>query len=104
VPPYRRGPPMSEIPEAIIRYLAARDAERDRHVNRALDALSERERNLVREAAVMGYVQGVQATHAREIAIPKDEVILWRVVAGCQTFDDLYPTIGALADEGDRRG
>lgn len=98
---------MPEISEGIVRYLAAREAERDDSVNRALDALSERERALVREAAVMGYVQGAQATHAREVVIPKDAVIVWRVIAGCQTFDDLYPTISALAgtsEDGTDRG
>ena len=90
---------MPEISDdLLIRYLAARDAERDDQVNRALDALTDRERALIREAAVMGYVQGVQAARAGEIAIPKDAAILWHVVIGCQAFDDLYPTIGALAD------
>ena len=95
---------MPEVPEEILRYLAARDADRERGVDRALASLTDRERALVRDAAVMGYVQGVQATHAKEAAIPGDSVIVRRVIAGCQVFDDLYPTISALggaAEEAD---
>lgn len=89
---------MPQIPDELIRYLAVRDAQRDDRVNRALAALTDRERALVREAAVMGYVQGVGAARAKEFDIPKDSEIVWRVIAGCQTFDDLYPTISALPD------
>ncbi|MFD9950819.1 hypothetical protein ACFWYW_58665 [Nonomuraea sp. NPDC059023] len=89
---------MAEIPEEIVRYIAGRDAYRDGRVNRALDAMTGREHKLVREAAVMGYVQGIGAARAGELDIPMDAEIVWRVIAGCQTFGDLYPTISALPE------
>lgn len=84
---------MPEIPEEILRYVATRDAQRDDAVTRALGALSDRERRLVREAAVMGYVQG---TRYADTPIPKDSVVVWRVIDACRAFDELYPTISAL--------
>lgn len=87
---------MPEIDETLARYLAARDTERDDHVNRALDALSDRERALVREAAVMGYVQGNIAGKVNDYVIPKNSAIVWQVIASCQSADDLYPTISGL--------
>jgi hypothetical protein len=93
---------MPEIDSALLRYLAVRDAERHNHVSRALDALSERERALVREAAVMGYVLGsMDGRDSTEF--PKDAAIVWRVVDACRAHADLYPTLSALA-EGGRRG
>ncbi|WP_326646631.1 hypothetical protein OG884_18555 [Streptosporangium sp. NBC_01755] len=81
-------------------YLAAQDHRRDDRVNRALDALSDREKRLVREAAVMGYVQGAMAANpGKRPDIPKDSAIVWQVVDACRAFPDLYPVISALADE-----
>lgn len=94
---------MAEIGDRIIRYLAARDRERDDRVNRALGSLTERERALVREASVMGYVLGRQGAGA-EGAFPKDSDIVWSVIDACHAVGDPYPTINALTDDGDRRG
>ncbi|MGR6922607.1 hypothetical protein ACU635_50850 [[Actinomadura] parvosata] len=95
---------MPEIPEMLLRYLAARDAERDDHVNRALAALSDRERALVREAAVMGYVHGTLRGPRTEIDFPKDSAIVWQVIDACRAHPDLYPTISALTNANQEGG
>lgn len=80
------------IDEQLGRYLAERDQQR---ADARLDSLSHRERRLVAEAAVMGYVQGVRAVpggHRQEIPADSDVVAL--VVASCQSFSDLYPLLG----------
>lgn len=88
---------MPEITDQLARYLAVRDRGRDDRVNGVVGALSDRERALVREAAVMGYVLGTQGAGA-PAAIPKDSAIVWRVIDACMALPDLYPVISALAD------
>ena len=88
---------MPEIDDQLAHYLAVRDRQRDDRVNRVVGSLSERERALVREAAVMGYVLGTQgATPSAEI--PKDRVIVWRVIDACLAHSDLYPVISGRKD------
>ena len=87
---------MPEIPDDLVRYLTARDAERDSHVDRALGALTDRERGLVREAAVMGYVHG-RLDERAAIDFPKDRAIVWEVIDACRVHAARYPTISALA-------
>lgn len=94
---------MPEIGEELVRYLAARDAQRNDHVTRILGALSERERQLVCEAAVMGYVLGsLGATPPKKA--PKDLTIVWRVIDACRAEADLYPLIGGRTDENETEG
>jgi hypothetical protein len=88
---------MPEIPDSLMRYFAARDAQRDNQVTRALEGLSDRERALVREAAVMGYVLGAQDA-APSPDIPKDSAVVWRVIDACRAHADLYPTLAALPE------
>jgi hypothetical protein len=90
-----------EIPEQLVRYIAARDRERDERVNRALDALTARERVLVREAAVMGYVQGWRTTGRASTegeGFPKDMEIVRLVIDACRAFSDLYPNLATLGE------
>jgi len=75
--------------EQLADYLTAREHERDQRTTNALAALTPREQALVREAAVMGYVQG--AMSQRGEAIPPDSKILRQVVTACLTMPDLYP-------------
>lgn len=85
----------------LLDYLAKRDAERADAVQERLATLTERERLLIKEAAVMGYVQGVRNGPYRD-KIPGDRAILAEVVQACISFNDLYPTIsGYVADGGD---
>jgi hypothetical protein len=82
---------MPEIPEELITYLAARDREREARVTAALEAHTPAELTLIKEAAVMGYVQGRQA--GRDSEIPPDSAVLRSVVAACLAMPDLYPAI-----------
>lgn len=90
-----------DLPDGLLRYLAERDLRRAGRVEHTLAAMTVRERRLVREAAVMGYVQGVRAVPGGHNAtIPPDSTILARVVGACLAFPDLYPVIGRIADGG----
>lgn len=88
----------AQITEHLADYLAARDRERSERVAQAIAALTDRERALVREAAVMGYVQGALTTGGavHDSEIPPDTAVLRLVVAACQALPDLYPTISAV--------
>jgi hypothetical protein len=80
------------ITDGLVRYLAIRDQQRADAVRDTLATMTDRERALVREAAVMGYVTGAR-THAHRDRIPPDADILAEVVGACLAMDDLYPTI-----------
>ncbi len=73
-------------------YLSTRAAQREAAVDVALSWLSPREARLVREAAVMGYVQGAINGKHRD-RIPPDTKVLREVVDACLAHSDLYPTI-----------
>lgn len=82
------------IPAAVVAYIAERDDWRGREVRRRWAALSPRERRLVREAAVMGYVQGVRAVPGSfDVKIRPDREIVSMVIDACSSFPELYPTI-----------
>lgn len=81
------------IPEALARYLNERDASRAEAVRTFLASLTDRERALVKDAAVMGYVQG--RMHPKDEPHPKDSHVLVEVVGACQAFPDLYPAVNA---------
>jgi len=83
------------LPPALVAYLAQRDADRAAAVRGFLDALTDRERALMREAAVMGYVQGRR--HPQDDAHPKDAVVFAMVVDACLAFPDLYPATNLVA-------
>lgn len=82
-----------DIPDDIVRYVVARDQQRAEQVDQAWAALTERERALVREAAVMGYVRGVLSTGTQP-TIPPDSTVVRTVIGACQAMPDLYPTLG----------
>ena len=93
-------------------YLATRDAQRRKRAEQQLQALTKRERRLVREAAVMGFVRG--STFGQSLAtarqykgtdmetvlpepqFPHDSDIVFEVLDACDTFPDLYPVISHL--------
>lgn len=79
-------------------YLAARDRHRNEQVTEALEALTPTQLSLIKEAAVMGYVQGKQAPPG---PIPPDTIILHGVIAACLALPDLYPAISAAARDMD---
>ncbi|MFD4912803.1 hypothetical protein ACFWNR_06225 [Streptomyces virginiae] len=82
--------PTTAIPDFLVDYLAQRDEQRVTETLNMLADLSERELLLVKEAAVMGWVQGIR--HADQ-KIPKDRQVLFTVADACRSFADLYPTI-----------
>lgn len=98
--------------ELLKRYLEGRDRQRLERAEQQVLAMTRRERRLVREAAVMGFVQGIQfgeaqasARHAKgtameqflhESSFPRDHEILLRVLSGCDAHSDLYPVISHL--------
>ena len=86
---------MTQLPADYVRYLAQRDAERHEATANAYAALTDRERALVRDAAVMGYVQGT--LHPRGEKHPKDSWVTALVVQECLAFPDLYPAIHAAS-------
>lgn len=99
-----------QIPEALAAYFAARQADREQRRLALLEPLTDRERLLVKEAAVMGFVQGVRKAEVsvegayNKCEIPGDADILRRTLDGFLSFPDIYPTITGwtpAADEED---
>lgn len=82
---------MTEIPDFLIDYLAQRDAQRAQGADELFAGLTDRERGLVHDAAVMGYVQGMR--HPQSQPIMRDHQIVALVVQECLAFADLYPTL-----------
>lgn len=82
----------------LIQYFATREQQRDQQVRRILATLSDREQQLVREAAVMGYVRGSMSAHP-SLEIPKDAAIVWEVIDACRAMPDLYRTITGWVEE-----
>lgn len=81
-------------------YLDTRAKERGEYVARLAAKFTERELRLIREAAVMGYVQGGMGGghHGK---IPGDRDITELVLAACMQHPDLYPTITGYSPEED---
>lgn len=76
--------------DQLVAYLAMRHSERMDAVERLAASFTERERRLIREAAVMGYVQGAMQGRYRD-KIPSDIKILREVLDGILAHPDLYP-------------
>ncbi|MFC8008714.1 hypothetical protein [Streptomyces cinereoruber] len=81
------------IPEWLAADIAQRAADRQTAAAEFYATLTDRERALVRDAAVMGYVQGT--LHPRGEKHPKDSWVTALVVQECLAFPDLYPAINA---------
>lgn len=82
---------------------AAKQTHRERRARTALLSMTVRERRLVREAAVMGYVQGVRHGPHRD-KIPGDSAIVVEVLIACDAFCDLYPFLSTACDGKRKRG
>jgi hypothetical protein len=87
--------PAHGLPDYLVEYLAKRDAQRANAVADVLGALTDRERALVKDAAVMGYVRG--RMHPDSEAHPKDSAVLAEVIDACLAHPDLYPAIATVA-------
>lgn len=86
---------MSADDDVIAQLFAKRQAGRTAAVSGLLAGLTEREVLLVKEAAVMGWVQGMRH---HDLPFPGDRQALATVVDACIAFPDLYPTITAQED------
>ncbi len=83
----------------LAKYLKEMQQQRFEQLMQRLDGLTSRERTLVHEAAVMGWVLGVMRAGGGEEHIPHDAEILVRVVSSCMNSSDLYPMIGQARKE-----
>ena len=88
---------MTDHTAALMTYLADRDAERADRARDFLASLTDRERGLIHDAAVMGYVQGLMRD--REEGCPKDSQTVALVIDACFAFPDLYPTVNAEVED-----
>lgn len=79
---------------ALAPVLAEKVRSRRDHAAATFGALTEREQRLVREAAVMGYVNGVAFGPYRD-HIPPDGEIVIEVIQCCRSNHDLYPLLGS---------
>ena len=101
--------PTAALPDWLLSYFAARDQQRAEQVAARLARFTDRERRLVREAAVMGYVlghmsgevYGRQGGKPMAARIPKDSAIVAEVVLACDSQSDLYPLIGEHVEDDD---
>jgi hypothetical protein len=86
-------------PDWLITYFEQRERARTERVSSVLGELTERERGLIHDAAVMGYVLGSRHRHGDDI--PKDSAIVAGVVNACLAHADLYPTLTGYESEPD---
>lgn len=85
------------LPAALVDYLVHRDAERAEAVTQFLSRLTDREHTLIRDIAVMGYVQGRR--HPDSEDHPKDSAVLRLVIDAALAFPDLYPAVAAVEEQ-----
>lgn len=57
--------------------------------------VAKRTEKLIREAAVLGFVQGSRLA-GREVRIPRDAEVVRRVLLAAESFSDLYPTLSKV--------
>ena len=80
--------------EKLAAYAAVRQEREESEAAEMFNKLSERERLLVKEAAVAGYVTAVMDSGmGHKYQIPKDRETLLRSLFTVKNFPDLYPTI-----------
>ncbi|MFG2359416.1 hypothetical protein [Streptomyces sp. NPDC048521] len=84
----------SQVDAALADYFAKRQAARAERVRAFLDSLTPRERALVQDVAVMGYVRG--SMHPRGEEIPLNADILADVINACFVYPDLYPAVATI--------
>jgi hypothetical protein len=81
--------------DRLIRYFEIREQHRADEIAAVLNGLTDRERALVREAAVMGFVRGSMFASGSQKTpeIPRDSRVVAEVVGACLSFPNLYPTL-----------
>jgi hypothetical protein len=92
------------VSEDLLRYFAIRSDQRVRQAAATLGALNPRERRLVREAAVMGFVRGTMHVPGHhDVAIPPDAAVLELVTNCCLSMPDLHPEFNRASRRAARR-
>jgi hypothetical protein len=84
----------SRVDAVLGEYFAKRQAARAKRVQDFLGSLTARERAIVQDVAVMGYVRG--SMHPRGEEIPLNADILADVINSCFAFPDLYPAVATI--------
>lgn len=82
---------MIPMSEDLMRYLLEGDRRRKGAAESRFASLTPREQWLVREAAVMGFVQGARTAPGERV--PSATVIVRSVIEECQVRPGLYPTL-----------
>ena len=80
-----------EFSPEMLAYFAERERQREADIDEHLGRFTRREWSLMREAAVMGYVQGTM--HPKGEPHPMDTSVFRGVIHACVTQADLYPVI-----------
>lgn len=80
----------------LLAYFADRERRRHNRVYATWNALSPSEQRLVKEAAVMGYVQAVRGHGPHDAKIPKDSAVVAAVIDAIHANDDKFPYIAGL--------
>lgn len=83
-----------QVDAVLDEYFAKRQAARADRVRAFLDSLTNRERALVQDIAVMGYVRG--SMHPKGEEIPLNAAILADVVNACFASPDLHPAVATI--------
>jgi hypothetical protein len=95
------------VPADLAEYFARCQERRKAKATKMWGLLKPRDQRLVREAAVMGFVQGERfgVTRKRgpfEGGFPSDAAIVEQVLIAVESFPDLYPTFRRLSRRADR--
>lgn len=94
----------ADLPESLVEYIHKRDQQRADEITALWCQFTEREQGLIKDAAVMGYVQGMLQVRAG-LDWPGDWVAVPTVLGACLAHADLYRTITGWTppeDEADR--
>jgi hypothetical protein len=103
-----------ELPPGLFEYFASREQQRAERADTAWRTLTNFERRVLKEAAVMGYVLGYRAGNLdgrdgnggpldRTERIPADFDIVRTVIQHCDSTSDLYPYLSAACYGRQRR-
>jgi hypothetical protein len=93
------------LPAALVEYIHKRDQEHADRITAMWSEFTEREQGLIKDAAVMGYVQGMMQARAG-LDWPGDWVAVPTVLGACLAHAEMYPTITGWApsvDDGEEQ-
>ncbi|MEU3426619.1 hypothetical protein [Streptomyces gardneri] len=88
----------AELREQLAAYYETRARQREQDIDERLAELTPRERSLVRDAAVMGYVLGRMDERAH-VEFPKDTPIARAVVYAALREDEHYAVLRGVAHQ-----